>query len=90
MDTLGGSLGVVGSLGTGLDVGRDTVVVRSGEDVQVVECLEGDGVLGCAETGGGGVAGDLALSDVVGGFSTEKETITANDGVSSQSWALYA
>ena len=90
MDTLGGSLGVVGSLGTGLDVGRDTVVVRSGEDVQVVESLEGDGVLGCAETSGGSVAGDLALSDVVSGFSTKKETVTANDSVSSQSWALYA
>ena len=66
------------------------MVVARGESAAVAETVEGDGVLGCAETGGGGVAGDLALSDVVSGFSTEKETVTANDGVSSQGWALYA
>lgn len=64
------------------------MVVRGGEGVEVVEGLKGDGVLGCGEAGGGGVAGDLALRHVVGGLGTEEEAVTADDGVCGESWAL--
>lgn len=50
--------------------------------------MDGDSVLGCAEADSSGITGDLALSDVVGSLSTKEETITADDGVSSESGSL--
>ena len=85
---LGGALGVVGSLGARLDVRGDAVVVRGREEVEVVETLEGDGVLGRAEADGGSVASDLALGDVVGRLRTEQEAVAANHGVRGESGAL--
>ena len=88
VDGLGRALGVVGGLGARLDVGGDTVVVARGEEVEVVQALEGDGVLGSAEADGGSVPGDLALSDVVRSLTTKEESVTADDGVSGEGRAL--
>ena len=82
------ALGVPGSLGTGLNLGVDLVVVAGSELAEVAKSLESDGVFRRAEARGGGVTGDLALSDVVGGLSTKEETIAANDGVGGQCRAL--
>ena len=51
--------------------------------------MEGDGVLGRAEANGCGVAGDLALGDVVGSLSAKKEAVAANDGVRGEGRALW-
>ena len=64
------------------------MVVRGAEGGEISETVEGDGVLGCGEAGGGGVAGDFALRHVVGGLGTEEEAVTADDGVCGESWAL--
>lgn len=87
-DTLGGGLGVVDSLGTSLDVRADTVVVACSESAQVTETVEGDGVLGGTVAEGSSVTSDLALSNVVRGLGTEEETVTTENGVSSESGAL--
>lgn len=83
-----GGLGVVNGLGASLDVGVDALVVRGGEDLEVVETVEGDGVLGRVEPDRGGVPGHLALSDVVGGLGTDEETVTAQNGVGGEGGAL--
>ena len=83
-----GGLGVVDGLGAGLDVRGDAVVVASGEGGQITETVEGDGVLWGGVADGTGVAGDLALGDVVRGLSTDEETVTAENGVSGESGAL--
>lgn len=87
-DTAGGRLGVVDSLGAGLDVLRDLVVVRGGEGGEVAEAVEGDGVLGGGEAEGSGVAGDGTGLDVVRGLGTDKETVVADNGVSGEGGAL--
>ena len=89
-DTLGGGLGVVDSLGTSLDVRADTVVVACSESAQVTETVEGDGVLGGTVAEGSSVTSNLALSNVVRGLGTEEETVTTENGVSSESGALRA
>lgn len=88
-DSRGGGIGIVYSLRAGLDVGAHTVVVTRGESAQIGETMEGDRVLGCRETCSGRVLGDTAFSDVVGCFSTKKETVTANHGVSSKCEPLH-
>ena len=85
---MGRALGVVDRLSARLDIGRDAVIVARGERVEVVQALEGDGVLGRAEADGGGVPGDLALSNIVRGLGTDKETIAADNSVSSEGGAL--
>ena len=64
------------------------MVVAGGEGLQVVKTVEGDGVVGSVEANGGGVTGDVTLSDVVCGLSTDEETITSEDGVSGEGRAL--
>jgi hypothetical protein len=88
VDVLGRRLGIVGGLGASLDVGRDAVVVARREQVEVVQALERDGVLGRAEADSGGITGHLTLSDVVRRLSTKEEAITADDGVSGKGRAL--
>ena len=88
-DSRGGGTGIVYGLRACLDVGAHTVVVARGEGAQVGETVESDSVLGCRETYSGRVLGDTAFSDVVGCFSTNKETITTEHGVSSQCEALH-
>lgn len=82
-------LGVIDSLGTRLDVAVDAVVVRGGEGAEVVEAVEGDGVLRRVVAESGGVAGHLALGDVVGGLDTGKETVASQNGVGGEGRALW-
>lgn len=65
------------------------MVVARGKSAQVAETVEGNSILWCAEADSSVVPGDLALSDIVRGFSTKKEPITANDGICGEGWALY-
>lgn len=88
VDVLGGALGVVGGLGAGLDVGRHAVVVARGEEVEVVQALEGDRVLRRAEADGRRVARHLALGDVVRRLRAEQEAVAADDGVRGEGRAL--
>jgi hypothetical protein len=66
------------------------VVVASGEGIQVAETVKRDRVFGGIVANSGGVATDLALSDIVGSLGTDEEAITAENSVSSDSWALQA
>ena len=74
-------LGVPGGLGTGLNLGVDTVVVRGGEDAQVAAGGDGSGVLGNAVADGSGVLGDGGLLDVITTLGTDEEALVAQDGV---------
>lgn len=87
-DTTVGGFGVVNCLGASLHVSIDTMVVTGAESVEVVQSMEGDGVFWSTVTEGGGVAGHVAFGDIVCGLSTHKETITAENSVSSESRAL--
>ena len=80
--------GVVSRTTTSLDVAADTVVVACSESAQVTETVKGDGVLGGAVAEGSSVTSDLALSNVVRSLGTEEETVTTENGVSSESGAL--
>lgn len=81
-------LGVPGSLGTGLDLAVDLVVVASSEDAQVVSSGDGSAVRGGSVADSGAVAGKGGLLDVVAGGGTSEETIVANDGVNVGGGAL--
>lgn len=81
-------LGVVDSLGTSLHIGVDAVVVAGGEGVKVVETVNGDSVFGGVVSNGGGVSGDVALGHVVSALSTNKESVAAKDGISSEGGSL--
>lgn len=72
-------LGVPDSLGTGLNVLGDLVVVGSGEDGEVGETVNGDGVRrsGVSETES--VTGDGSGRDRVGRLGTEEETVTTDN-----------
>jgi hypothetical protein len=74
-------LGFPGGLGTGLNLGVDTVVVASGEQTQVVRGGDGSGVSGEAVSDGSRVFGDSSLLDIVATLSTNEETLVTEDGV---------
>jgi hypothetical protein len=78
-DSGSGRLRVPDSLGTGLNVLRDLVVVGSGEDGEVGESVKGDGVRRGGVTETEGVAGDGTGGDGVGRLGTEEETVTADN-----------
>lgn len=82
------ALGVPGSLGTGLDLAVDLVVVAGGEDAQVVGSGDGSAVLGGQVADGGAVAGDGGLLDIVAGRGTGEETLVADNGIDVGSGAL--
>ena len=68
---------VPGSLGTGLNLSVDLVVVACGEDAQVVCGLDSGGVGTLAVTGGERVLGDGGLTNIVSTFCTDQETLMA-------------
>ena len=88
VDTGGGGLGIIDSLGTSLDVRAHTVIVAGGECRSVTQALNGDSVIRSAEADSTGVAGELAVGDVVRGLGTDQEPITAKDGVGGERWSL--
>ena len=81
-------LAIVDGLGTSLDVAGNAVVVRGRVGGPVAEAVEGDSVLGCAETEGGGVSGDGSRGDVVGCLCTDEEAVTSDNRVSGERRAL--
>lgn len=83
-----GGLGVIDSLGAGLDVTADAVVVGRGEGLEVVETVHGNGVFRGVVPEGGSVAGDVATGNVVRGLGADKETVTTQNGVCGESGAL--
>lgn len=87
-NTTVGRLGVVEGLGTSFSIAADAVIVAGSVGVQVVEGLKGDSIFGSIVTDGSGIAGDVALSDVVSGLSTEEEAVTANDSIGGEGGAL--
>lgn len=87
-DVAGGGLGVVDSAGASLNVLRDTVVVRGREGREVLERVEGDGVLGSRVADGGGVAAEGTGLDVVRSLTTDEEAVVADNGVSGEGGAL--
>lgn len=81
-DTTGVSaLGVPGGLGTGLNLRVHAVVVRRGEDVEVVGGGDGSSVLGDGVSNGGRVLGDLSSADVVTNLGTGNEAVMSDNGV---------
>jgi hypothetical protein len=87
-NTRGGSLGIVDSFSTSLDVSTDTVVIAGMESVEVAESMEGDSVFRSIVTNSGRVPCKFAFCDIVSSLSTGEETITSKDGVSSDRGAL--
>jgi len=81
-------LGVIHSLGTSLDVTAHTVVVAGGEGLQVVKTVKSHSVFRRVVTESCSVTSNVALSDVVSSLSTNKESITAQNGIGSESGAL--
>jgi hypothetical protein len=81
-------LGVPGSLGTGLNLAVDLVVVRGSKDAQVVGGSDGSAVLGTGIADGGAVGSDGSLVNVVASAGTGKETLVADNGVDVGSGAL--
>jgi len=72
-------LGVPDSLGTSLNILGDLVVVGSGEDGEVGETVNGDGVRRSCVSETESVSGDGTSGDGVGGLGTEEETVTTDN-----------
>lgn len=83
-----GSFGVVDGLCASFDVRADTVIVARGECLEVIEAVDGDGVLGSVEADSGGVASNVAFGDVVCGFCSDEEAFAAEDGIGRECRAL--
>lgn len=81
-------LGVPGSLGTGLNLGVDLVVVRGGEDAQVVRGSDGSAVLGSSVADGGAVGSQGSLVGIVASAGTGEETLVADNGINVSNGAL--
>ena len=83
-------LGVIHSLGASLDVTAHTVVIAGSKSLQVVKTVNGDSVFRRVVTKSSSITSNVALSDVVSSLSTNKETITAQNGVGNESGALQS
>lgn len=88
VDTGGGSLGIIDSLSTGLDVRAHAVIVAGGERGQVTQPVNCDGVIRSTKADGGRVPGKATLGDIVSGLSAEEEPIATEDGVGSERRSL--
>ena len=88
INTGGGSLGIIDSLGTSFDIGAHTVVITGSESRSITQAVDGDGVVGSAEADSTGVTGEATLGDIVGCISTDKESITTKDSVGGECWSL--
>lgn len=72
---------VPGSLGTGLNLAVDLVVVRGSEDGEVVGGGDGSAVLRSSVADGGAVGSDGSLVHVVTSAGTGEETLVADNGI---------
>lgn len=84
----GGSLSVVDSLGTSFDIRAHTVVVAGSESRSIAQAVDGDGVVRGAKADGTRVAGDATLRDIVRSLGTNEESITTKNGVGSECGSL--
>ena len=75
------AFGVPGSLGTGLNLRIDLVVVCSGEDTQVVGSSDRGDILRSRVSNSGRVVGDSSLLNIITSGSTSQETILSDDSV---------
>ena len=80
---------IIESTGAGLHVTADTVVVAGTVTIKVVEAVKSNSVFGGIVAYSSGIAGNIAAADVVRGLSTNQETVTAEDSISSESGSLY-
>ena len=64
------------------------MVVTCSESRSITQAVNGDGVIGSAETDSTGGTGEATLCDVVGCFGANEESIATKDGVCSESWSL--
>jgi hypothetical protein len=64
------------------------VVVARGEGVEVIETVNGQGVLRGIIAESSGVAGNFALGNIVGSLGTKEEAITTEDGVCGEGGTL--
>lgn len=64
------------------------MVIARRKGVQVVETVYGEGILWGIVTKSSGVAGNLALGDVVSSLGTEKQAIATKDSICGESGAL--
>jgi len=87
-DITGGSLGIVDGLRASFYITAYTVIVRSSKGAQIPESMNGDSIFWGAVAECSSISRDTTLSDVVGSLGTKKETITTDDGISSERWAL--
>ena len=78
-DVAGRALRVPDRLGSSLDVLVDLVVVRGGEDAQIGQSLESDGVEGSGVSDSERVSSDRSGRDGVGRLSSDEETISSDD-----------
>jgi hypothetical protein len=76
-----GTLGVPNSLTTSLDIRAYAVVVRGRENGQGVGGMNSNSILGSSVTKGGIVASNLAIQNIIGNFTTSKETFVTNNSV---------
>jgi hypothetical protein len=87
-NTRGRRLGVVHRFRAGLDVGVDSVVVRGGESLEVIQTVHGDGIFGGIVTDGGCPAAHFAVVKVVRGLGANEESVAPKDGICSECRAL--
>lgn len=79
-DSIAG-LGVPGSLGTGLNLAVDLVVVRGSKGAQVVGGSDGGVVTETSVAKGGAVAGESTLLDIEASRGSSEETLVADNGI---------
>lgn len=83
-----GSLGVPDSLSTSLEISVDAVIVRGREDLERVVGVESHGILRGSESCSCSEAGDVGSVGIVSNITSDRETITTNNDISSESWSL--
>lgn len=88
VNTGGGSLGIVDSLGTSLDIGAYAVVVAGSECGPITQVVDGDSIVGSAEANSTRVTGEATFGDVVRCLGTEEESVTTEDSIGSECWSL--
>jgi hypothetical protein len=84
-----GSFGIIDGFRTSFDIGADLVIVRSRERVQVVEAVDSNSIFRGVVAHSTSKMGDFAILDIVSSFTTNKEPITAEDSISSESRTLF-
>ena len=82
------AVGVPGRLRACLHLRVDLVVVRRGEDTQIVGGRDGCGIFGHGIADGSRVSGDRSLLHIVPSFRAYEETLVSQDSVDVGGWAL--